>query len=376
MWEMGPGQIEGAPVECDHNDARRTDLAMGFPDLLSGLFASRDTRQDAEGVYAGAIEIPADEEAPDWIRLLQTGEYLNHPDGPHEVTRQHLEEIVENFGRTQVDLLVDKDHDSLFKGDTRAAGWIMEMEIREDGLYGRWPEWTPWGEELVGSREYRYLSPVYSLTSKAKDGTDQGARMHSVSLTNVPYMDTGEVDAISSPAGTDNSPSDTTTDTDPDRLMDRDELIDLLDLDEEATDDEIEEALQEMKEAKSDEDDEPASSDEDPSDSDKDQELEEVVNSIRSELKDLKEEREEDQAEQLVNAAVEDGKIAPAQKAVYLNAARADYDETKKQLDQMDDGQAMPDGVKTGDADPNDNTKANRRSACVDYIKAEREAAA
>jgi len=326
-------------------------------DWLSGLFASRDNRRDTDGVYAGAIEIPGEGDRPEWIRLLQTGEYLNHPDGAHEVTREHLEEMIENFERVETDLLVDKDHDSVFMGDTRAAGWVMEVELREDGLYGRWPEWTPWGEELVGSREYRYLSPVYSLTSEAKDGTPQGAKLHSVSLTNIPYMDTGEVDAISSNARDDDSPSSDPDDTD--RPMERDELIDLLDLDEDATDEEIREALIDLKNGEDEPEADPSDTDEsepDPSDSDEpedeeEQELEEVVNSLRSEIQELKEQREEDRAEQLVNSAIDDGKIAPAEKYVWLNSARSDFEGTKEKLDAKDEGSAMPAGVDTGDGE-------------------------
>ena len=358
---------------------------MGFRDLFSGLFASRDTRQDAEGVYAGAIEIPDYEEAPDWIRLLQTGEYLSHPDGAHEVTQQHLEEIVENFGRTEVDLLVDKDHDSLYRGDTRAAGWIMEMEIRDDGLYGRWPEWTPWGEELVGSREYRYLSPVYSLTSKAKDGTAQGARMHSVSLTNVPYMDTGEVDAVSSPARTDDSPSDT-TDTDPDRPMERDKLIDLLDLDGDATDEEIEEALQELKDESDESDpsagDEPDEDDGSEPDDDsaggdgggddasaEEDDLEAKVNSMLEQLQELKEGQEEDRAEELVDEAVADGKVLPSEKDVWANSARRDFEGTKEKLDAKEEGEALPEDTIVNSSARPDASASSENPDLRDYIQ-------
>lgn len=326
-------------------------------DWLAGLFASRDSRRDTDGVYAGAIEIPGEGDRPEWIRLLQTGEYLNHPDGAHEVTREDLEQMVENFERVETDLLVDKDHDSVFMGDTRAAGWIVEVELREDGLYGRWPDWTPWGEELVGSREYRYLSPVYSLTSEAKDGTPQGARLHSVSLTNIPYMDTGEVDAISSPARDDDSSD--PDDTDPDPIMDRDELIDLLGLDEDATDEEIEAALDDLKDAKEaledaepeggpegepDGDDDPEADGDEP---DEEDDLEAKVNSLQKELRELRQEQEQDRAERLVNSAIDDGKIAPANKEVWLNSARSDYEGTKEKLDAKDDGAALPGGVDT-----------------------------
>jgi len=47
-------------------------------------------------------------------------------------------------------------------------------------------------------------------------------------------------------------------------------------------------------------------------------------------------------AEALVNASIESGKILPAEKDVYLNSARADFDKTKAALDGKKTGTAMP----------------------------------
>ena len=48
-----------------------------------------------------------------------------------------------------------------------AAGWIKELQAREDGIWAR-VAWTPRAAELLANREYRYLSPVFRY--RAKDG--------------------------------------------------------------------------------------------------------------------------------------------------------------------------------------------------------------
>jgi phage I-like protein len=357
---------------------------MGLRTFLSsiGLFASRNPSPDVDGLYAGAIEVPTGEDAPDWVRLLQAGEYINHPDGPHEVTRQHLQEMVDNHQRREVDLLVDKDHDSLFRGETRAAGWIMELELREDGLYGTWPEWTNWGEGLVGSREYRYLSPVYVLNSEAKDGTPQGAMMDSVALTNKPYLDEGEADAISSRTP---DPTDQTDST----VMDREDIIDALGLDDDATDEEINQALEAAGDALSEVDslddltgdspsdepegdgneEEPSSeepSGEEPTGEEVEDMSEEKINSL---IDRRLEEREEDQqAEQLVDQAIANGTIEPSEREIWLNSARADYEGTKDKLENKKAGSSLPQRLRVPD-DEEGEKKASSHARAVDHLK-------
>ena len=64
----------------------------------------------------------------------------------------------------QLELLVDYDH---FSDDlnqpSEAAGWIQELQNREDGLYGR-IRWSRSGKAAVEGLEYRFISPVWLPT--------------------------------------------------------------------------------------------------------------------------------------------------------------------------------------------------------------------
>jgi len=357
---------------------------MGFLDAIQDLFRNRDgTPTPPDGAYRNAVSLPGDlDDAPDWIRVVPIGDFPNHPDGAHEVTSEHVDQMVENFDRKDVDLLFDVDHESLV-GNTRAAAWGMELEARDDGLYARFPNFTPYGEELVTNQEYRYLSPVYALDVTDKQGEQVGARLFSVAITNTPYFDAGEIDAINASDSAQDSHPSATPDTNSDSIMDRDTLIDLLGLGEDATDEEIEDALADLRKAKEvlegevaqeDADGEATPDGEAETENDPhgdEEELEEVVNSLRTEINELKKEREEERAEQLVNSAIDAGKIAPSQEDIYLSAARADYEGTKEKLEAMEEGAAMPSSVDppaAGDNDGRDDLIANTAA----QVKAER----
>ena len=323
------------------------------------------------GRYRNAVPIEETGEE-EWIRIVPVGDFPNHPDGAHEVTPEHIEEMVRNHDRLQVDVLFDKDHRSLF-GDTRATAWAEDLEAREDGLYCRTPQLTPYGEGLVNGREYRYYSPVYALDTTDKQGEALGARIHSVAFTNTPYMDAGEIDAIGNAGRGAAAPDDSSspTDSDEEPFMEREELIDLLDLDDDVTDEELEAAVREAQEARAaaEEEDDDGGDDAEPQPDDEgedegdgeaedegdDASVEEMVN--RKVNAALAEWDNENEAEQLVDEAIADGKIAPSQKATYLNAAKRDLDGTREALGALDEDEALPDGVTVNSGGGNGATK-------------------
>jgi len=69
-------------------------------------------------------------------------------------------------------LLVDFDHFSL-DGEKRseAAGWILGLENRENGLWAQ-IRWSDLGEEAVKGGRYRFLSPVWARSDCVDLGAD------------------------------------------------------------------------------------------------------------------------------------------------------------------------------------------------------------
>lgn len=107
--------------------------------------------------------------APDaqWVMLLPKGGTIRGRDG----RTWTMDDVAEVLQRSQpgaggpAALPVDYEHQSEgpMEGDAGprpAAGWIEELEARDDGIYGR-VAWTSKAAEMVAAREYRFLSPVF-----------------------------------------------------------------------------------------------------------------------------------------------------------------------------------------------------------------------
>ena len=98
-----------------------------------------------------------------------------------------------------LDLVIDYDHQTLRSEENGkpapAAGWITALDY-EAGR-GLWStvNWTEDGREAVAKREYRYLSPVFPFDPD----TGEVLWLHSVALTNTPNLNQlGEIAAMAS----------------------------------------------------------------------------------------------------------------------------------------------------------------------------------
>lgn len=87
-------------------------------------------------------------------------------------------------------LLVDFDH---FSYDTdkssRAAGWLIALENREDGLWGK-IRLTENGEKLLQSGDFRFISPVFDKrqAEKISDTEFRPVRLDTLAVTNAPNI--------------------------------------------------------------------------------------------------------------------------------------------------------------------------------------------
>ena len=87
-------------------------------------------------------------------------------------------------------LLVDFDHFSL-DGEKRseAAGWILGLENRENGLWAQ-IRWSDLGEEAVKGGRYRFLSPVWARSDCVDlgNGRVRPVRILNAAVTNDPNL--------------------------------------------------------------------------------------------------------------------------------------------------------------------------------------------
>jgi phage I-like protein len=114
-----------------------------------------------------------------WVALLVPDgfEMIYTSKGNYLVDR---EAILAAFKGLNHDLVVDYEHQSLAGTVAPAAGWIKNIEPREDGSLYAEIEWTETAAGYIKAKEYRYLSPTLQLSGTKAVG------LHSVALTNVP----------------------------------------------------------------------------------------------------------------------------------------------------------------------------------------------
>jgi len=319
-------------------------------------------QKNIKGAFFNQVDITEGE----FIKVVPVGNFPQHPDGPHEITPADIQAMAINFNNSKKDLLFDYEHGSLF-GKSRAAGWSAEVKAEADGLYVKYPAFTPAAKEMIANREFRYFSPVYFMKAKDKLGREVGAKLDSVALTNIPYMD-NEIDPIK------NDSSEIPMDKNLLKLLGLGENATQADvdakltalrgkykLDENATFDQIIEAA--GKKPKGDGDPKPAG-DAKPKDGAPAALTQADVD------KAVEKKLVERDAEVMVNSAIADGKILPAEKNVWLNSAKADLAQTKILLDARPKAGALPGKMKiNSSASGKEDDKKSATEKAADHFK-------
>lgn len=142
-------------------------------------------------------------QAPKAIRILPAGEFVavdgrpggKVPGGTWKLTADLARKVIDQVAAQRTDVLVDYEHQSLLAKDNGkpapAAAWLKALEWRDGpadaggGLWATDVSWTPAAAAALTSGEYRYLSPVFAYDSQGRV-----TRLVSVALTNTPALDT------------------------------------------------------------------------------------------------------------------------------------------------------------------------------------------
>ena len=123
-----------------------------------------------------------------WYEIAKTGSWRGHIAGEFELTTKDLNQIVFNFQNSNIDIVVDYEHQTLSGNEAPAAGWIKELKVENESLLAK-IEWTKRAKEQIKAKEYRYLSPTLIKDAKDnKSGNPIGWYLHSVALTNTPFF--------------------------------------------------------------------------------------------------------------------------------------------------------------------------------------------
>ena len=120
----------------------------------------------------------------EWKGKIQNGEVKQFRIGENEISQ-----MVRNFNALGRDVVIDYEHQTLSGDEAPAAGWIKRLVNK--GKEGLWAavEWTDRALNYLRSKEYRFLSPVFTLEGiDPKSGKKVGAMLLNAALTNDPFF--------------------------------------------------------------------------------------------------------------------------------------------------------------------------------------------
>ena len=124
-------------------------------------------------------------QVPDWVHLLPAGQVVTFDGrGPYHV--DDVESVVAASLADPRGLVIDENHATDIAApqgrEAPARGWIVGLEARDDGIWGK-VEWTSSGRALLADRAYRGVSPVI-----AYDKTGRVRAILRASLVNRPNL--------------------------------------------------------------------------------------------------------------------------------------------------------------------------------------------
>lgn len=211
-------------------------------------------KTNAHSTYAIAacsFELDANERR---VQLMPLGRFKARDGRPHHVAAGSWRLDVEDARRVlallatrQTDVVVDYEHQTLHSEKNGqpapAAGWIKPSNIvlGEQGLYAVDVEWTAAASSHIKEREYRYISPVFSYDKN----TGAVVQLHHVALTNYPAVD--GMDALSALAAARFDLADLADHIEEEHTVKREQLIALLNLSSDASEEDIQSALTALK---------------------------------------------------------------------------------------------------------------------------------
>jgi len=135
-------------------------------------------------------ELSTGAEVPTEFQLLPYGKVEIEGSEPFVVDEASMNGAISRFQARGLDMVIDYEHQTLGNeysspdGKAPAAGWIKALESRgRDGLWAK-VAWTAKARELLAAREYRYYSPVFTVTK----GIRKLIEVLQVALTNSPRL--------------------------------------------------------------------------------------------------------------------------------------------------------------------------------------------
>lgn len=197
--QMGQRRREG--LQTDHegliarilelggiHQAKGDQLDETLPVTLRGALTAR---------YVTPLIALVDATAPiSRIQVLRTGTFYHPIYGKFTVSETDLQTMVHNFQlkrpKLPTEMVVDYEHMSAPgqpPAQAPAAGWVKGCEQQGNELYCL-VEWTPKAADQIRAKEYRFISPEFTLNYRDKETNKPiGPTLLALALTNRPFVE-------------------------------------------------------------------------------------------------------------------------------------------------------------------------------------------
>lgn len=130
-----------------------------------------------------AFALNAEAGAPEWVQLTPPGPVITGRDG--RTWTINTEAVLANFADRGGEFVIDVEHATSRKAPlgepALAAGWIKELAVRDGAIWGR-AAWNDEARAWIEARQYRFLSPHVVF----RTDTRQIDLIKNVGLTNTP----------------------------------------------------------------------------------------------------------------------------------------------------------------------------------------------
>ncbi len=204
------GQRRRAEVQAKHealvwqlvelggiHQSKGDQLDETLPLNLKGTIISRYVTPLVPGdMHLNDVAAGASKTFQSIIQVLRTGTFYHPIYGKFTVLSEHLANMVNNFKlkrpKHPTEMVVDYEHMSAPASPVQmapAAGWVKGVEQRGNELYCT-VEWTEAAATKINNKEYRFISPEFSLNYRDKE-TNQalGPTLIALALTNRPFVE-------------------------------------------------------------------------------------------------------------------------------------------------------------------------------------------
>ncbi|VVE59794.1 Mu-like prophage FluMu I protein [Pandoraea captiosa] len=148
----------------------------------------------AKHIHIAALSALEFDPASRALKLLPAGAFRARDGRPTDCPAWHMDgeiaqALIAAAANRAVPYCIDYEHQSLNAAKNGqpapAAGWFKTLEWREgDGLYAIDPDWTERAAAWIAAKEYRFLSPVFGY-----DDDGNVTFLLNVALTNNPALD-------------------------------------------------------------------------------------------------------------------------------------------------------------------------------------------